>query len=169
MNLYTMEGNSTAAQLASRRVEEYLVSRSDTFLVDNVEEDKNYQEIDVDFVWYRVNPVDDEMMEFKVEVKGDRQNTKNFFFETVSNLEKGTPGCILYTEADLLFYVFLSDYSLYVIKVSELRDWLKNNEEKYEHKNVGTMVGDSWYTSVGIPVPIKDIERDIAGVKRIQI
>jgi hypothetical protein len=164
-----MEGNSTAAQLASRRVEEYLVSRSDTFLVDNVEEDVAYQEIDVDFIWHRVNPENDTMIELKIEVKGDRKNTKNFFFETISNLEKGTPGCMLYTEADLLFYVFLNDFSLYVIKVSELKKWISDNEFKYEHKNVGTMVGDTWYTSVGIPVPIKDIVLDISGVKRIQI
>ncbi|MEW6499503.1 MAG: hypothetical protein AB1589_44625, partial [Cyanobacteriota bacterium] len=62
--------------------------------------------------------------EVLVEVKGDRWNrTNNFFFETHSNLEKGTMGCFLYTEADWLFYYFVNTRLLYKLPMPKTRDW----------------------------------------------
>ena len=51
-----------------------------------------------------------------IEIKGDRKHfTGNFFFETVSNLNKNTKGCMLYTESDYVFYYFIDTCDLYLI------------------------------------------------------
>jgi len=69
-----------------------------------VQADPRFQARGIDILWERSSG---ELL--GVEVKGDRQAARsgNYFFELVSNLEKNTPGCFLYSTADLLLYVFL--------------------------------------------------------------
>jgi hypothetical protein len=53
---------------------------------------------------------------YKIEIEGDRWHTTgNFFFETYSNQEKATPGCFLYTQADLVFCYFVEPHLLYIL------------------------------------------------------
>ncbi len=95
----TMSDASDVARQASAEVEAWLRRRPDTLDVRNVEDDPEFQRVDVDLVWTT------HRRSYTIEVKGDRwHETGNFFFETLSNKEKGTPGCFLYTQADFLFY-----------------------------------------------------------------
>ena len=48
-----------------------------------------------------------------VEAKADKVPSSNIFFETISNKEKNTLGCMLKTEADYVFYYFLAYKEFY--------------------------------------------------------
>ena len=72
----------------------------------NVEKDKAYQNVDIDFLWTYWN--NGQPIQSTCELKTDTYKTQNFFFETHSNLTKGTPGCFMYTEAKFLFYYFIN-------------------------------------------------------------
>ena len=51
-----------------------------------------------------------------VEAKADKVISSNIFFETISNKEKNTLGCMLKTEADYIFYYFIAFKELYILK-----------------------------------------------------
>jgi hypothetical protein len=114
-----MSDSLPVARRAAGDIESYLRGRSETRSVLNVEEDPQYQQIDVDLVW------ETHKQTYLVEIKGDRIGHKsgNFFFETFSNKERGTPGCFLYSEADLLFYYFVETGRLYILPLPETRRW----------------------------------------------
>ena len=102
----------------------------------------------------------------KVEIKGDRYaHTGNFFIETVSNREKNTPGCFMYTEADFIYYYFVDTKELNVMPVEKSRNWFVKNMHKFEEKMLSTKVGDvGYYTSLGRLVP-KKVMRNEVGIK----
>jgi hypothetical protein len=107
---YSMSESTDVARRAAQEIEEWLRGLSQTLDVRNVEDDPTYQQVDVDLLWTT------QKASYRVEIKGDRlHKTGNFFFETVSNAQKGTPGCFLYTEADLLFYYFVEPGHLYIL------------------------------------------------------
>jgi hypothetical protein len=71
--------------------------------IHDVQSDPRFQHRGVDLLWDRPGKEP-----LGVEVKGDRHARRgNYFLELVSTVEKDTPGCFLYSEADLLLYVFL--------------------------------------------------------------
>lgn len=158
-----MESTLKVGKKASEDIEKYLQSIEETIAVINVEEDKYFQKQDVDLLWiYRGNKK--EYMK-KIEVKGDRYaHTGNFFIETHSNREKGTPGCFMYTEADYLFYYFIDTNELNIMHVEKSRRWFKENMHRFEEKLLSTKVGNvGYYTSAGRLVP-KRVMRKEAGV-----
>lgn len=83
---YTMHEAQEVAKLAAADIEAWLYSKPETISVVNVENDPDYQRRDIDLIWTTHSG------EILIEIKGDRWNkTRNLFFETHSNLEKGTP------------------------------------------------------------------------------
>ena len=63
---------------------------------------------------------------------GDRYlNTRNFFFETYSNREKQTPGCLMHTEAD---YIFEQDLSKIYAEMGMQRWVLEINMANIWHR-----------------------------------
>ncbi|WP_341524533.1 hypothetical protein WKK05_18000 [Nostoc sp. UHCC 0302] len=101
-----------------------------------------------------------------IEVKGDRwDKTRNFFFETDSNLEKGTPGCFMYTQAEWLFYYFVNTGQLYRLPMPKTRDWFLITMKRFRERSTTTSVGDSHYTTVGRLVPITTVMLEVPGVK----
>ncbi|WP_214688301.1 MULTISPECIES: hypothetical protein [unclassified Exiguobacterium] len=164
MNRYTVEDTFAVADEGIKDIEAFLRSFSASLAIINVEKHETFQKKDVDLLWvYLENGV--EKMK-RIEAKIDRYKSGNFFFETVSNENKGTPGCFLYTEADYLFYYFLEWKSLFVLPVKEIQTWFSANEHRFKEKTLATAVGKDYYTSKGKVVPIKTVLRECKFVKR---
>ncbi|BAY29766.1 hypothetical protein NIES2107_16100 [Nostoc carneum NIES-2107] len=154
---YTMHEAQEVAKLAASDIEAWLRSRPETIDVVNVEDDPNYQRRDVDLIWTT------QTGELLIEVKGDRWNkTRNFFFEIHSNLEKATPGCFMYTEADWLFYYFVNTRQLYRLPMPKTREWFHITMRRFRERSTTTPVGskllhncgaisDNYYGDVGSP------------------
>jgi hypothetical protein len=86
---------------------------------------------------------------YVIEVKTDLYvKPRNFFLETSSNHESGTPGCIEASKSDFLFYYFINERELYIFKTSNLKKWLARNKAVFINKNVK----NKGYTTRGIPV-----------------
>ncbi len=157
---YTMTEGMGVAKIAARAIEAWLWTRPETVDVHNVEDDPKYQAADVDLLWVT------ERQCYQVEVKGDRlgHKTGNFFFETHSNKEKGTPGCFLYTEADLLFYYFVQTGVLHILPMPDTRDWFTPLQEQFQERETHTPVGADHYTTVGRLVPVNAVLTGVAGI-----
>ena len=159
-----MHEGAQVARRASPEIEAWLREWHGTVDVENVEGDEAYQKIDVDLLWTTI------ARDYAVEIKADRwHETGNFFFETVSNKERGTPGCFLYTEADFLFYYFVEPRTLYILPVPRVRDWFLKNVERFEQRETTTPVGGEHYTTVGRIVPIELVLKEVTGVKVKQL
>ncbi len=157
---YSMRDAQSVARRAASDVEAFLQARSETRSVRNVEDDPQFQQIDVDLVW------ETQKGNYLVEIKGDRigHQSGNFFFETVSNKARQTPGCFLYSEADLLFYYFIETGKLYILPLPETRRWFLEKEEDFELRETTTPVGKRRYTTVGRLVPIEHVVAQVEGV-----
>lgn len=153
------------AKRAAQEIEAWLRSLPQTRSVQNVEADVDYQRVDVDLVWTT------EKQRYQVEVKGDRvgHRSGNFFFETVSNAEKGTPGCFLYTAADLLFYYFVETRQLYILPMPATRDWFLPRMTTFRERPTQTPVGDDHYTTIGRLVPIQQVVAEVPGCWSAQL
>ncbi|MDF5729747.1 MAG: hypothetical protein PUP92_17495 [Rhizonema sp. PD38] len=92
---YSMNNGMQVAKKATSDITTWLLNKSETINVQNVEHNSNYQKKDIDLIWTT------QKGDILVEIKGDRwHDSGNFFFETHSNFERGTPGCFMYTEAN---------------------------------------------------------------------
>lgn len=158
--MYSMDEGVQVAQQAAKDIEAWLWGKPETVNVQNVEDEAAFQQIDVDLIWTTQND------SYLVEIKGDRlHKTRNFFFETHSNLEKGTPGCFMYTQADYLFYYFVVPRLLYWLPMPATRDWFVVCSSRFRESSTKTPVGDSYYTTVGRLVPISAVRLEVPGVK----
>jgi len=160
----SMRDGAQVAARASTEIEAWLREWHGTVNVENVEGDPEYQAKDIDLLWATI------VRDYTIEIKADRwHETGNFFFETVSNKERGTPGCFLYTEADFLFYYFPGPRTLYILPMPRTRAWFLANIERFAEKETTTPVGNEHYTTVGRVVPIEVVVRDVEGVKVKQL
>jgi len=150
------------AQLAAADIEAWLRSLRQTLNVQNVENDPDFQKMDVDLLWTTDKGC------YQVEIKGDRwHQTGNFFFETHSNWEKGTPGCFLYTQADLLFYYFVGPRHLYILPMPATREWFVANQQLFPERTTTTPMGyHDYYTTVGRLVPITRVLEEVPNVNK---
>src|SRR5262249_57481190 len=150
---YSMAGVRGSADRAVQLARSYLQFQDSTGQVHDVQDDPRFEQRGVDLLWERADaPV------LGVEVKGDRQaNRGNYFFELISNLERESPGCFLYSSADLLLYVFLSPRELHHLPMNATREWFLARAKSFELRTTRTRVGHSSYTTVGALVPIKDL------------
>ena len=165
LHRYSMAEGVSVAQQAAQDIESWLRSLPQTRSVENVEADPRYQAQDVDLIWTTTRG------RYRVEIKGDRwHGTGNFFFETMSNQERGTLGCFLYTEADLLFYYFVEPRQLYILPMPATREWFLANRLRFRQSSTTTDLG--WgrsYTTVGHLVPIETVLAEVEGVYVRQI
>jgi hypothetical protein len=164
-----MNSTMEVAKQASVEIEAFLRRKPETIAVINVEDDKHFQRKDIDLLWiykYRGK----EYMK-RVEIKADRYaRTGNYFIETISNQQKNTKGCFLYTEADLLFYYFVDTKELNSIPMPLAREWFLVNENRFVEKELSTKVGNKgFYTSKGRLVPKKIMNKEVKGVKVVFI
>lgn len=162
--MYSMDEVLQISLLAATDIEAWLRSKPETIDVENVESDPAYQQMDVDLIWTTQTDT------YKIEIKGDRwHKSRNFFFETHSNQEKGTPGCFMYTQADYLFYYFVTPRILYILPMAETRNWFVVCMNRFRESSTRTLVGDNYYTTMGRLVPITSVMMEVPGVKRQQL
>lgn len=161
---YTMNEAVAVGKQATADITFWLRGLSQTVKIENVEDDPNFQRLDVDLIWTTHKG------RYQIEVKGDRYHkTGNFFLETHSNKEKGTPGCFMYTQADLLFYYFVVPRTLYILPVPATRPWFQARIDQFRQRSTTTPVGNRYYTTVGRLVPIKTVIEEIPTVTRYQL
>ncbi len=137
-----------------------------TVAVHNVEDDPAYQQHDVDLLWSIVDG-NGRLRLIPIEVKGDKNHhTGNFFFETVSNASKGTAGCMLYTKAHWIFYVFVEIEEIYCLPMDVVYPWFTEHSEEFREVKTSTPVGKGEvYVTNGRLVPIKTLLEEIVDVR----
>jgi len=159
-----MREASEVAKVASREIESWLRRREETVSLQNVEKDPTYQKGDIDLIWTTRNRT------FRIEIKGDRwHRTGNFFFETASNKERATPGCLLYTKADYVFYYFVTPRILYCLPMPATMKWFSANLTRFKQRCTTTPVGKHYYTTVGRLVPISAVVKEVGGVRKVNL
>ncbi len=169
---YDVTATYAVARLGAAQVTAWLNGLGITRSLANVEDRPEYQAKDVDFIWETQKAV------YQVELKVDRlHQTGNFFFETLSNSERDTPGCFLYTRADLFFYYFVTVRELYILPMPATRDWflkhqihpglLRHPSNRFRERDTTTPVRGwaGFYTTRGAPIPRKLVLGEVEGVQ----
>lgn len=156
-----MDERVTVATKASTEIESYLNNLSNTIWVVNVEKDPHYQKDDIDLLFKRT--IKRGTFETTIEIKADTQGhrTGNYFFETKSNKEKNTPGCFMYSKAELLFYYFTETKELHIFSLPDVRKWFIKNINSFKERETKTKVNGSSYTTVGKLVPIEKVIKQV--------
>lgn len=167
--MYTMEETSEIADKGTEHITQYLKSFSEIIEVINVENNKDYQEKDIDLLVVKKEDLKEKVV--RIEIKVDRYHTTgNFFFETVSNTLKETNGCFMYSEADLLFYYFINIQKLYILPMKETRDWFIENVDRFKEKRCTSSVGNGGsYASIGRAVPRKVVLDEVEGAVLVDL
>lgn len=105
-----------------------------------------------------------------IEVKADSHTTRNgrlnAYIEVMSNVEKGTLGCMLTTQADLIYYYYVREGWVLLIDVKRLQEWMPRNLHRFESKFIKTgSYGKAIYTSEGKPVPVDVLVKEVGAVR----
>ncbi len=170
MNIYDFNTVNNIADIGSDIIEKWLKRSPSTVDIVNVEKNPYYQRKDVDFVWDYIHKTKGKLQKL-IELKVDRYaHTGNFFFETISNAEKNTPGCFMYTESDYLFYYFITKEKeqLYILDMKEVRPWFIANKHRFKEKWLKTKVkADTYYSSCGNTVPIQVVVKECPSTRVI--
>lgn len=144
---YSMQEATATTDLGTKHIVSYLTKRADTKKIVNVEADAEYRKKDIDLLWHR--SVNGTEKIYSVEVKVDNYfRTGNYFLETISNVEKGTPGCFMYSEAHYLFYYFLR-VELHIMQLAHVRSWFQPKMTTFVAKRTSTPVGNGFYQTEG--------------------
>ncbi|MGQ0504921.1 MAG: hypothetical protein ACT4TC_06335 [Myxococcaceae bacterium] len=162
---YSMRGVQGAADRGVELARASLLALSPQSRIHDVQVDPRFQHRGVDLLW---ELPDGDVK--GVEVKADRQGRRrNYFFELVSNLEKDTPGCFLYSTADVLVYTFLVEGEIHHLPLIATREWFLPRAKQYALRHTQTRTGPLLYTTVGAIVPIKDVLAGVAGATRYRL
>jgi len=166
---YSMEDACHVAQKGTEDIEKYLREKPETLSVTNVEDNPEYREKDIDLLWnYSKNG---RTRQISIEIKVDRYyRTGNYFFETVSNETRGTPGCFLYTEADFIFYYFVDERELHILPMAGTKNWFLKKINEFKERKTSTPIGNGeFYITVGRLVPRIRVKEGVRGVKIIRL
>lgn len=118
----------------------------------NVEDDKEYQKIDVDYLWRTHKG-----KEFLLEIKVDSYLTSNLFYEKFSCYELKTQGCMEKTKANFIAYYYSAKDILYILNPEKLRKYVN----KYEKWLTPKFIPNSTYHAMGYTIPLKELGSDI--------
>ncbi len=166
---YEMSDTLEVTNKATIEITNYLQSLPSVERVENVEEYRAYQVKDIDLL-FKTKLKNGKTQVKSIEIKADRwHKTGNYFFETISNYEKKTLGCFMYTEADYLFYYFVEPRELHILPMPQTRDWFIENQKRFEIKVVNTAVNGQSYSSQGKVVPRHIVQREVPNVKIVKI
>ena len=130
--------------------------------ITDVSDDKFYQRQDIDFVVDFTNG-----KQATVEIKTDTYKTGNMFFETISNEEYQTKGCLMKTNADFLFYYFPNYQNgvLYIFQMKAFRKFVLDNLSHFRMRRVT----NTTHTSIGYIIPLLYIENNFSGYKKYSV
>lgn len=166
--IYDFKTSNELGKIGEEITEKYLDQSNKVKSYINVTKNKKYQNKDIDFI-VKTN----KQKIITIESKADQWDTSNIFFETISNIEKNTLGCMYKTEADYVFYYFIAFKELYILKREPYVNWFKK-EHLYlwgcRDKKVNNKAYDSngflyYYQSYGYIIPKKHIiEKDFCKI-----
>ena len=166
----TMHGFKDKLKLADKAcIEVTKCLESIGYKVINVEGDKEYQKKDIDIL------IEKSGIKLSGEIKGDSYYPRNFYIEEISNVGKNTPGCLLYTESDYIFYYYIKYKELYIINTKEFQEWYSENKDSGKLKEISskvvTPVGGGYYESYGRTLNINILMRDLdeKSIKRVKL
>jgi len=107
-------------------------------------------------------------VDLSVEVKNDETKYTNIFLETVSvrrNGSEDTPGWIHTCSSNFFMYRFKNKVEgrkpYYMFMTKKLREYFASNESEFRRKYRERPVPNKGYTTLGIPVPIARMEREL--------
>lgn len=157
---YTMRGVQATADRAVEIACAFLDWRAPGSHVHDVQADPRFQHRGIDLLWEAPSGV------AGVEVKGDRTGGANYFLELVSNVERDSPGCFLYSEAELIAYVFLRKGELHQLPVRAAREWFLARSAHFPLRRTRTRLGAAHYSTVGALVPVGELLAEVPGAAR---
>jgi hypothetical protein len=168
MRAYTMQSVRSTADQAVALARELMALLEPQGRIHDVQDDPRFQHRGVDLLWdVPARDGQDKDRVLGVEVKGDRHGRRgNYFLELISNVEKDTPGCFLYSTADLVLYAFVRELEVHRLPLAPLREWFLPQARRFPTAQARTRAGTAHYTTVGALVPVKDVQRAVAGAAR---
>lgn len=159
-----MRGAQGTADRAVSLARAHLDWKEPASRVHDVQGDPRFQHRGVDLLWESAAGV------VGIEVKGDRNGSRdNYFLELVSNVEKDTPGCFLYSEADLYLYVFVREREVHEIPLRAARAWFLAHAREFPVRKTQTRVGADHYTTLGALVPVEELLPAVPGARRFRL
>jgi len=169
---YTMNETMNVAKEAAIAIEHYLNNLPETVNTINVEDDPLYQKKDIDLLYFFKNQ-HKVKKRTSIEIKGDRHYyTGNYFFETHSNVQKNTPGCFMYTEADFLFYYYINEKELHILPMKETRAWFLAHMHEFKTRGTSTQIGfqnKKGYRTSGKLVPRNYLLKSVPSARVVQL
>ncbi len=159
-----MRGAQGTADRAVSVARAYLEWKEPGSRAHDVQEDPRFQHRGVDLLWESQAGV------VGIEVKGDRNGSRdNYFLELVSNVEKDTPGCFLYSEADFYLYAFVREREIHELPLRAARAWFLAHAREFPVRKTQTRVGGSHYTTLGALVPVEELLAAVPGARRFRV
>lgn len=159
-----MQGVQRTADTAVALACALLQERRPGSKIHDVQLDPRFQHRGVDLLWDTGGEV------LGVEVKGDRHRTgANYFLELISNAEKDTPGCFLYSEAAWLVYVFVHRREVHLLPLQAAREWFLPRAKDFALRHTRTRIGQTHYTTVGALVPVRELLEGVPTAERIKL
>lgn len=129
------------------------IFKKDGYTIQDVSENKEWQESDVDLLVYKNNK-----LVHKIEVKTDEKalETGNVFIETKSNQSLGW---VWKTEADYI-YIVIPNIKIYVLYKDEFVAWFRENMYRYQSASSKTTdkYGNFLYHTWGRLVPMSILD-----------
>ena len=130
----------------------------------------NYQNIDVDFVWYRNGG------SAGIEIKYDTRicSTGNIFAEDIiefNDKSRGTINGFMHkSQADILNYIDAKNRIMYTLNFAEFKKYVFENEKSFRRGVCYSSMNDARdsYKSFGWLVPMREI-RNVDGIFRMAI
>lgn len=160
-----MSGVQGVADRAVQLARTYLTGEDPACHIHDVQADPRFQHRGIDLLWEKSDGT-----LVGVEVKGDRHARRGtYFFELVSNVEADTPGCFLYSEAELMLYVFVEPGVVHRLPLPQTRSWFLPRAEEFALKRARTRTGPHAYSTVGASVPCKLVLAQVAGATAVRI
>lgn len=135
-------------KIGEKKVYKYLSHNKKIKHIEDVTENKEYQNMDVDFICYNE---DDKKCFIEVKTDTIAHKSGNIAYEIISNKHYGTIGCFEKTKAHIIFYYLLKTDELYIIKTKKLREYVNR---KYKNRGKEIYMGDY---ALGYLIPIKDL------------
>ena len=130
---------------------DFLLQCENILDVIDVSKEKEYQDIDVDFI-----VLDVEGEETLVEVKTDSYKTENMVYEFYSSRKRKTVGCFEKTKADYIFYYYINKKQLYIFDTMKLREFVHEKAEAGEFKLIN--MGDA---ASGYKIALNTIPKNV--------
>lgn len=157
--IYEFDNQNSLGKNGESIIKYWLIKQVDVVDIFDVSSMKEYQANDIDLVVLYQNS-----NKITYEVKTDSFLTGNLFFETVSNVNKNTPGCMIYTKADYILYFFIKNNNLYKLPTNKFRNWVLSNKETFKEK----IVKNKYYHSKGLLIPLVMIENKFVKPLKIE-